>query len=635
MGRLVPRGMLLTLLLVRCASAATYIVTDTNDTLKVTSLRGAIIAANHLGGNNTIILGDGLHSAKQPHWVYTLDISGQHEYSAQTGDLNITRGHLTISSTKPNVTIDASALGDRVFQVSSNAQLTLKNLNISGGTAPWGAPVVYDIGGSFNYYSLQKTEGNAKAAAAPSPSPGDPGGAIYNAGVLSLENCVVTNNSAGGGSVDEYNDFAGGGGGGVYNNGTFTAQHCIFAGNFAGPGIRDGSGGWGGGIKNDGTCVLTDCVVSENQSGLSGQAIASRNGGKGGSGGGICNFGKATLTRCFVGANRCGMGTDGVDMFPYYVSEAGDGGSGGGIYNTGQLQVSGCTIYGNVAGSGGNFHDFPLQWTAGTGGDGGGIFNSGKLAVVSSTISGNAAGLGGSGYGGIYASGVAYAAGGTGGGGGGVYNLGTLQLTSCTIVSNASGAGGFGSSFSSGYYGGGLPEPDPAAGGASGNGGGVLNDGEGAKLSMGNTLVAGNTASKGGSGGTRTLNGGGPDGGALVQTGTPGADGIGFDVAGGLSSSGFNMIGVGDGGSGFANTVKGDHVGSLALPIDPLLAPLQMNGGETPTHALLPGSPAIDQGNSFRTSTDQRGRKRPYNYTSVPNAHGSDGSDIGAFELQP
>lgn len=65
--------------------------------------------------------------------------------------------------------------------------------------------------------------------------------------------------------------------------------------------------------------------------------------------------------------------------------------------------------------------------------------------------------------------------------------------------------------------------------------------------------------------------------------------------------------------------------------IDPLimqqtLGPLQNNGGQTPTHALLPGSPAIDAGNcSFGLVThDQRGVPRPQ----------GDGCDIGAFELQ-
>jgi hypothetical protein len=49
---------------------------------------------------------------------------------------------------------------------------------------------------------------------------------------------------------------------------------------------------------------------------------------------------------------------------------------------------------------------------------------------------------------------------------------------------------------------------------------------------------------------------------------------------------------------------------------------------------LLEGSPAIDKGNSFEESTDQRGLPRPSDFVGIPNASGGDGSDIGAFELQ-
>jgi hypothetical protein len=59
---------------------------------------------------------------------------------------------------------------------------------------------------------------------------------------------------------------------------------------------------------------------------------------------------------------------------------------------------------------------------------------------------------------------------------------------------------------------------------------------------------------------------------------------------------------------------------------DPLLAPLAANGGPTLTHALLPGSPAIDAGNNAgEQPTDQRG---------APRLAGA-APDIGAFEVQP
>jgi hypothetical protein len=65
------------------------------------------------------------------------------------------------------------------------------------------------------------------------------------------------------------------------------------------------------------------------------------------------------------------------------------------------------------------------------------------------------------------------------------------------------------------------------------------------------------------------------------------------------------------------------------------LGPLQNNGGPTETHALLPGSLAIDQiaeadcvdADGAPLTTDQRGEPRPET--------GGTMCDVGAFEVQP
>jgi len=47
------------------------------------------------------------------------------------------------------------------------------------------------------------------------------------------------------------------------------------------------------------------------------------------------------------------------------------------------------------------------------------------------------------------------------------------------------------------------------------------------------------------------------------------------------------------------------------IGVNPNISPLRNNGGSTPTHALLPGSPAIDVGDTTITdSIDQRGFAR-------------------------
>lgn len=90
------------------------------------------------------------------------------------------------------------------------------------------------------------------------------------------------------------------------------------------------------------------------------------------------------------------------------------------------------------------------------------------------------------------------------------------------------------------------------------------------------------------------------------------------DVGGAFASLGHNLIGVTNGSTGFPAT--GD-----VLNLDAKLGPLAANGGPTLTCHLLPGSRALDAGDSTLTGTDQRGQPRPAGAQA----------DIGAFETQP
>lgn len=580
------------------AHAVYFIVTDTNDSTAATSLRGAIIAANQAGGNNTIDLWN-----PSKHSIYTLTITGVDEGAGYTGDLNVTRGHLTIVGLT-NVTIDATGLGDRVFQVSRGASLTLENLIITGGTAPAG-----------NSNSVD----------------GEFGGAIENFGTLLLDNCTITNNATGEG----YASGSGGDGGGIYNIGTLEAKNCIITGNFCAAGGNSNFGGSGGGIRNDKVCTLINCVISENVCGPGGNSVSSANSaGSGGNGGGIFNSGKLTLSHCIVDSNASGAGAVGNTppdgWWLTFGTSGGNGGDGGGIYNIGSLDANFSSIYGNNAGDGGSGPSVAAQMgVGGLGGSGGGIFNAGNLEINISTISSNTCGNGGDSTGN---NGLGAFSGATGGSGGGIYNSAAnkgLKLTSCTITLNISGSGGNGGNSTIGS----LVFFLLASGGDGGNGGGVLNSGGYKGVVVRNTIIAKNLVNDGGAPGTNTilpLIWGQPP---TQQIGNPGTNGIGFDVCGGFISKGFNLIGSGDGGLGFENGFKADQVGSDTNMIDPLLGPLQMNGGFTPTHALLWGSPAVDQGKCFDVHQDQRGEHRPYNYSSIPKPRGGDNSDIGAFEL--
>lgn len=202
-------------------------------------------------------------------------------------------------------------------------------------------------------------------------------------------------------------------------------------------------------------------------------------------------------------------------------------------------------------------------------GAGGGILNSGTMVIDQSTIEGNE-------YDGPSGS----------GGGGGIYNTGSLTLRNSTISGNTSSGQGGGIATTNpivldsvtvtkntlltpGTFGAGI-----AALSASG-------------FTTGNSIIAGNT--------------GGPD----------------CFSGGSVTDNGHNLVQTQQ-SCGFVNGVNGDVVGQA-----PMLETLKSNGGKTRTHALLPGSPARDAGDTTLT-VDQRGLPRP----------GGSAKDIGAYEDQ-
>jgi uncharacterized repeat protein (TIGR01451 family) len=96
----------------------------------------------------------------------------------------------------------------------------------------------------------------------------------------------------------------------------------------------------------------------------------------------------------------------------------------------------------------------------------------------------------------------------------------------------------------------------------------------------------------------------------------------GPDIYGNVRSQDYNLI---ENQYGFYLADSGDHD---IIGQDPLLGPLDDNGGDTRTHALQPGSPAIDGGSCTDIAgdliaSDQRGVARP---------QGAD-CDVGAYEL--
>jgi hypothetical protein len=374
------------------------------------------------------------------------------------------------------------------------------------------------------------------------------------------------------------NNSNSGSGGGISNYfARLTVTDCTFSGNHA---DEDG-----GGIVDDNDFnfgyqpIVTNCTFSGNDAGQDG--------------GGIWTYGdRVSVTNCTFSNNNHGVNGGAVEvasgtmMVTNCAFSLNSAYVGAGIDNRGDLTVANSTLSINVSGFGGGIH------------------NEGMLKVTDSTLWGNFAAAGG--------------------GGGGLNNSGTATLTNCTVSRNFANAldtaGGIDTSSRNTNASTTLVNCTVAGNinyNAAGPGGlfaGRYGSGQ-ANVTLGNTIVANNSGHQFGTAG--------PSGGAYVGPGT-------------FVSRGHNL--------------SSDASGNLSQPsdqqnTDPLLGPLQDNGNDGPlagapdsqqvvlTMALLPGSPAIDQGSlalavdpatALPLFTDQRGFDRVEN--SKP--------DIGAFEVQ-
>lgn len=291
---------------------------------------------------------------------------------------------------------------------------------------------------------------------------------------------------------------------------------------------------------------------------------------------------------------------------------AGGFGVGGAIYATSVVFMVNCTFSGNRAvggngGAGGTNFNTAVNESGGTGGDGG-YGQGGAVDMINaapkhdrqfqnSTFSGNFVGGGGGGAGGDSSLGSGGPGGNGGQGGGGAIATLLVDLYGLTIVSNSAygGSGGFG--------GNGIP-PGASGNSAIGTAGGVLGYTITCQSDIENTILAENFANGGGA----------PN----------------YFI--GLTDLGFNYLGTDD--TGFCAPLNPTtRMGTTTTPLHPQLGPLSQNGGGAPTHATTLTSPVTDAGTQFPLPFDERGAPRPYDFSSIPNYMGGDGSDIGAFEL--
>jgi len=485
------------------------------------------------------------------------------------------------------------ALIGQTITLTTGELLIDKNITISGPGWKLLTVSAIDIP-KFRFRVFHVNPGHNVTIAGLTISDGHANGAAGGAGIfndhsaLTINNCAIRNNHSErpGGGI--YSDGSGG-------SASLTIINSTVGGNSVMPLGGTGSGPpVGGGIANnatDGSASVTidNCVVTNNvaRAYWSSQIYV-------GNGGGIFNDGAnaiLTVSNSVVSNNIAGMSVGDVpghegainNPHPTTIVDAtakknrsfgpplmtADAGSGGGIDNGsgGTLTINNTTLSGNSA----TF--------------GAGALN-GHANITNSTITGNQALIGGV--------------------GGGI--LGDPTITNSTISDNEAvfGGGIYGSPTVTNSTISGNRSISSSSGGGGIYGGGVIR----------HSTISGNTGSPGGG-----ILATGPleIGDTLLKTGATGAN---IAINGGtVTSHGYNISN--DDGTGVL-TGPGDQINT-----DPLIGPLQDNGGPTATHALLTGSLAINTGDPNFTPPpefDQRGPGYPRVF---------DGRiDIGAFELQ-
>jgi predicted outer membrane repeat protein len=376
---------------------------------------------------------------------------------------------LTLNGHGATIVRNNAAPRFRLFQINSNAAVTLSNLTLRNGFTPDGP--FQDPGGS-----------------------GGDGGAIYNAGKLIINSTTIYSNATGKGEVSATPGGPGGNGGkgsGIFSSGILTVTGSIFTANTTGLGGdayfsgTHGTRGSGGGIYSNHWLYVTGTLFTLNSGGVGGGVENFGGNAKligntfdsntGDVGGGISNYNSGTMsvTNTIVLSNTA-------------LNE------GGGVWSDGAITIVGSTIARNAAPAGGGFYfetgsfaliNTPFLSNTATQ-DGGGLYAHGTVALSSQLFRNNRAGRDG---GGLYADAFAItgsifisnAAGSQGGGlyaaigpgtienseiranqaisnGGGVYALipvfQPLQLTNTLFISNSSGGSGGGAMWGGAVY---------------------------------------------------------------------------------------------------------------------------------------------------------------------------------------
>jgi len=267
-------------------------------------------------------------------------------------------------------------------------------------------------------------------------------------------------------------------------------------------------------------------------------------------------------------------------------------GHGGGIYvNEGSITLNGGVLSQNSAGVGGAIASGE-----------GSVSSVANITIINTTIMTNTA-----------VAGVPFSQ-----GGGLFINGGAITLTHSAILSNTTDSVGGGAAVISGTAS--LTNVTVSGNGASNRGGGILNNG--GVVTLTNATVANNSSATNGGGISHSAGAGGTVSAGNILIADNSAP-TGPDCSGPFNSQDYNLI------ENISDCIISGDTANNVTGVDPALAPLALNGGNTLSHALDSGSPAIDAGsNAVCPETDQRDNLRPID------GNGDDTAtcDIGAYE---
>jgi hypothetical protein len=586
--------------------AGNYWIVATNNYGSATSHVASLTLTNVSGSTNVV------YSADEASLRAAISIGGWVGLGFN-GTITITN---TINITN-NVILDGSGVSAiisggnavRLFYVAPGASLFATNLTLANGSCiitngaagtPADAGAVYNDGGTVTLVSCLLTNNSAQSLVYSNGLAR--GGAIFNnGGSVSLFGSSLSNNEVVGGLVGGSDiDYSGmhaalGLGGAIFTtNGSFNIVNCVINNNSCQSAANpyNASASYGGALfQSSGSLNITHSLFATNLT-LGGDGF-------------YIGLQGTSPAPAYGGALATASGTVDIDhsQFIGNTAQAGSNGSGsshafgGAIYNTATINIESSAFSGNQALSGNN------NLAAGSlSVYGGAIYNLGIAALNSCSIYSNCA-KGGT-------SDNHYFVGWPGGDGlgGGIFNGSLLAATNCTIALNSAISGSGSPSLGPGY-----------TAGINGNaiGGGVFN-GASAIFTALNVTIASNSCVAQGAGfvgsngvaaGTQIAN----TNGVLILHNSI-ITGTNSNAYGPITDAGFNIS-----SDGSANLNSGASYNFT----DPQLSPLANYGGPTLCMALLPDSPAIDNGDGLDfPATDQRGYVRPF----------GDGPDMGAYE---